>query len=79
MSHAFSGKNKNFFYDNIISRGIEEDQRKFTPLMFNLNKKKQKTNFCYCICSSSGSYTFEKKLKTNYYTKKISGKLWVSL
>ena len=40
MSHAFSGKKQKLFYDNIISRGIEEDQRKFTPLMFNLNKKK---------------------------------------
>ena len=27
-------------YDNIISRGIEEDWRKFTPLKFDLNKKK---------------------------------------
>ena len=39
--------------------------------MFYLNEKK--INFVYCIWSS-GSYTLEKKLKINYYAKKINGK-----
>ena len=50
-------KNKNFGYDNIILRGKAENQRKYTPLMFDQNEKKKN---CY-IWSSSDSYTLERK------------------
>ena len=32
-------KKQEFCYDNIISRGKEEDKKKFTPLIFDLKEK----------------------------------------
>ena len=37
-------KKQELYYDNIISKGKAENHRKFTPLIFDLNKKKT-TNF----------------------------------
>ena len=50
-------KKQKLCYDNIILRGKAENQRKYTPLMFDQNEKKKN---CY-VWSSSDSYTLERK------------------
>ena len=47
----------------MISRGKEEDQRKFTPFMFDLNEKNQFIYLFIYYKSSSVSYTLKKNLK----------------
>ena len=72
----FVKKKQELCYDKIISRGKVESQTiYFTDVSYKQKiKNKQNQIFFTPIWLVSGSYNLKIKYKTNYYTKKISGK-----